>query len=110
MSTLHRPRSRTSEVFDTPDDAPDDVTAMAEHLVSHGIKQAPADKYARGLVDEGYDTVAMFDELSLAELEDTFGFKAGPQPCVSIRGQPPCTTPPTVSQWSGAFPVHSLPR
>jgi hypothetical protein len=25
------------------------------------------------------------------------GFKAGPQPCVSIRGQPPCTTPPTVS-------------
>ena len=114
---LHR--SRASEVFESPtapDAAPDvapddDVAAMAGHLVSHGIKQGPADKYARGLVDEGYDTVAMFDKLSLFELYDMFGFKPGPLRAVAEhRGggaSKPQKTPASTRSAGGAGGIGS---
>ena len=59
-------------------DNEDEGTAeLVAHLVAIGIRAGPATKYAAALVDEGYDSIQAFDELSLEELAEDVKFKKG---------------------------------
>ena len=51
--------------------------ALAELLVSIGIAEEPGAGYAALLVEDGFDTPAAFNEVSLDELKEDFGFKRG---------------------------------
>ena len=55
---------------------------MDDPLLAHlttavKLKASVAKQYAAGLADEGFDTPALFDALSLEELATDFGFKKG---------------------------------
>ena len=54
----------------------DAVVELTTYLRSMGIRPIPAEKYATALVDEGYDTTAKVDTMSLSELEEV-GLKKG---------------------------------
>jgi hypothetical protein len=43
--------------------------SMAAHLISMRIAEGPAHSYAAVLVEQGYDTAALFDEIDPDELK-----------------------------------------
>jgi hypothetical protein len=50
---------------------------LAHLTIAVGLKTTVAEQFATGLSDEGYDTPASFDALSLEELASDFAFKPG---------------------------------
>jgi hypothetical protein len=51
--------------------------SLEQELVAAGIPAAAAAAYFAKLAQEGYDSLQLFNELSIDELRDVFGFKRG---------------------------------
>jgi len=51
--------------------------SLEQELVAAGIPAAAAAAYFAKLAEEGYDSLQLFNELSIDELRDEFGFKRG---------------------------------
>lgn len=64
MSGLSRQNSRLNE-----------IVAYLTQVI--GLQAEPATIYADGLIEEGFDSPTIFDELTMQELIDDYGFKRG---------------------------------
>ncbi len=53
------------------------ASVMERHLKAIGFAAEPAKRYAKSIVDDGFDTVEQFASLTVEELRDDFGLKRG---------------------------------
>jgi hypothetical protein len=75
---------------------------VAEHLVSAGILDSAAGSYAQTLFEDGFDTVDLFDELSIDELREDYGFKRGHLKAVErVRGRASAASAATAAGYGG---------
>eukprot|EP01044_Picomonas_judraskeda_P022701 COSAG03_NODE_5739_length_1184_cov_1.425806_1_plen_129_part_01 len=52
-----------------------EIHAYLEQVV--GLPSSKVGEYAEGLVEHGYDSVSLFDDLTMKELQDDYGFLKG---------------------------------
>ena len=78
------------------------ASPVAEHLVSAGILDSAAGSYAQTLFEDGFDTEDLFDELSIDELREDYGFKRGHLKAVErVRGRASAASAATAAGYGG---------
>ena len=69
------------------------ASPVAIHLVAAGVQDTAAADYAKLLSEDGFDTVELFNQLSIDDLRNDFGFKRGH--IMAIERSRPRVTDPT---------------